>query len=295
MGLIRAAQRFDAASGVPFAAFALPRIHTAVNDALRGQASMIRTPRARRRRGLPSESAGGRTGPDHDRHARGEWSQPWPSVKVTHLEEVARLPDRHSGAIPGLTLHASVAGGCRTLGDRVREKYEQALRRASADVLRRRSQRADRAALVHKIIEERMRVPDPEQQTALRQLARATGSSYSRVLQCEKQLRCRVRRVLATDLEFKAMLEMAREETEGLAAPLDTDIARRLRWAAADAFCCRLRTARSPLRAVLVWRLLEALGPDAEAAVHRLFRGLAEPAADALLEEASADATARGA
>ena len=50
LGLMRAAVAFDPARGIPFAAFALPRIHNAVSCALEEKFSMFASPKRRRRR-----------------------------------------------------------------------------------------------------------------------------------------------------------------------------------------------------------------------------------------------------
>ncbi len=47
LGLIDAARRYDPARGIPFVAFALPRIHTAISRYLREGSALIRVPRER--------------------------------------------------------------------------------------------------------------------------------------------------------------------------------------------------------------------------------------------------------
>ncbi|MCC7293149.1 MAG: hypothetical protein IT449_13905 [Phycisphaerales bacterium] len=56
IGLLRAAVRFDEAAGIPFAAFALPRIHQAVSLAIQERFSLVRDPgRSRRNRRSAAE------------------------------------------------------------------------------------------------------------------------------------------------------------------------------------------------------------------------------------------------
>ena len=174
-GLIHAARSFDPVRGIPFPAYALPRIHTAVSTALHGNASLVKVPRRRRAR-------------KSGNHANSEAA---PEVPRVYAFEDNPADGRPRGPEP--------TAGQNTIGERLRDKYDVAVDVASRSAGWRKSRRADRQELVGRLVEHRFRVAEPEAKTALREIARETGSSYSRVLQCERRLKQGVRRALAGD------------------------------------------------------------------------------------------------
>jgi hypothetical protein len=123
----------------------------------------------------------------------------------------------------------------------------------------------------------------------LRQIERDTGSSFSRVVQCERKLHEAMRRVFAGDLEFRRLREIARRSPFGQDTPLDEAIGVELRALAAEEFWRKLSLRPDAERAHLV-RELYARGSDGlEAAVKRMLAALPVEAADELLELAGAD------
>ena len=255
-GLMQAARSFDPGRGIRFPAYALPRIHTAVSTALYENASLIRVPRQRHRRRAQEarEKDGVRRGP-----------------KVFPLEDDP-MDRRNRRAEP--------VRGQRTVGERLRDKYEAAVEVAACGRGWRKARRADRAELVSRLVEYRLRVPDPEDRTAIREIARATGSSFSRVLQCERRLKEGVRRALVGDLEFQRLLKLSREAKEGQDHIIDAQTAEELRQLAGEGFWRRLSTLGQQTQTRLFTRLLHEGQGGLGASVQALFALLPQGKAD---------------
>lgn len=256
LGLMRAVVDFDESRGIPFPAFALPRIHNAVSRALESKFSTIYVP-ARGRRG---RNRGGRGGGDCG-SGRGGSPDHYPDP----------CPDRHR---PDAPLVRSISDGpeqvarCaapsahevsldrETLGDRLRGKYERAVRRACELVSRRGSVRGDRRKLAEVIAEERLLVPEETHRRALRQIARDTGSSYARVADCERGMLDRARAMLVGDPEFCTLRRRAKATEGGVAAGLDDAMERELALASATEFMKRFSEAGGTARGAMLERLL---------------------------------------
>jgi len=206
-GLIQAARSFDPASGIPFAAYALPRIHTAVSTALQRNASLVRLPRVRRRRR--------RTDPTRMRRCLPESTAPHDTRRLFRVISLTSEPlareERHDPHLP-------------TIGERLAHKLDLARDAAVRRILSHgRIQRPDRGRLVQQVVDERLRIAEDSERTALRRIARETGSSYTRVLQCERRLHAEMRRMLSADLEFQQLRRMARRCDHGQDTPLDAE------------------------------------------------------------------------
>jgi RNA polymerase sigma factor (sigma-70 family) len=290
MGLMAAARSFDPARGIPFAAFALPRIHTAVSTALYENESLVRRPRRRKRKrkGAPVGAAGDSEHSSSPSTASGASDPGEPKDDRPRVGGLEIDP-------PARTVHADDPG--MTLGDRIREKYDRALELASRRSLRRRGMRADRARLVQLIVDERLTVAEESERRALRQIARDTQSSYSRVLQCEQRLHAELRRVLAGDLEFRRLRAAARCSREGHHTALDGDMQRELVGLAAEEFWRKLnlhspRARRDILAELAGDEPIDATGSELERAVKTRVMRLDSAARDAWLLRVS-DETAR--
>ena len=262
-GLIRAVQSYDRDSGIPFPAYALPRIHTAVSAALQSGSSLVRVPR----RGRPRKS---------DRQTNP--ASP-PDLRFHTLEHDP--PDRRRQGAWDAEL------GVRTIGDRLRERHERALEVATGSLLRRKATRGDRKDLVVALVEQRLRVAEPSAKTALRQIARQTGSSYTRVLQCERRLYQALRRALAGDAEFRRLVELSRRSEEGFACALTESLERELRMLSAEGFVRRVRAAGEARQSEILLTLLRCYGDEVWNVVRRLFAELPQEAADELTKQVS--------
>lgn len=270
IGLIRSARKFDPDGGIPFAAFALPRIHTAVSAALLRDESLIRVPRKRSRKPKCKRSVDGSKVEAPKREI----------PKVYSLDIDPRLDER---------VDSVAAGPSRTIGDRLREKYEQALDIATRIVARRKATRSDRAELIERIIQQRLLVPEEDSKTALRQIARDTNSSYSRVLQCERRIQVAMRRALTGDLEFRQLRETARRSEVGSNQEIDPDLEKSLREEAAESCWRRLTALKRPARK----RFIRSMGSGADKHTRETFRkmfiALPRSESDELLKKVSSE------
>ncbi len=252
LGLAAAAERFRPERGIPFAAFALPRIHNAVSKALQRRFTIVYVP-PRRNRNSDDQTSG-----------NGSGNGPTPAPKVVELsEDVER----------GLTSRDRCGTGSEsspdTVGQRLRDKYERAVGGAAEVLSSQPSTRGDRAELVRCLVRERLLVPQPEEKRAMRQIARDTRSSYARVAQCEKQLTALVGQILAADPEYHVLRDISHRESEGCDYPVDDNVEARLRSAGTAEFLHRYRGFDSGARAQLLHRVLKL----AQARTERILLG----------------------
>lgn len=238
LGLIQAAVAYRPQRGIPFPAFALPRIHSAVSRALQSRFSTVRIPPKRGIVvGTSPESA-----QDGDQPER-------PKVRSLSGDLQGRLADTRR--------HDPVDTGHETVGQRLRAKYERAVRTAGDVISGKTSRRGDRDELVRVLVEERFMVPQEESRRALRQIARDTHSSYARVAQCDKQLGVEVRRTLEADPEFRELHRRIRSDPEGTHTPIDDKSERDLAELSAEEFVRRFRTAHTGKRADMLESFLK--------------------------------------
>lgn len=223
LGLVKAAVRFKEERGIPFAAFAFPRIHNAVSRALQTKFATVYVPPARH-----SSSA-------EDSPGTGSQIAPHrPQVQSLTDELERSLFDRH---------HEADECAGESIGDRIRDKYDRAVHASVADVARGPSRRGDRERLARVIAEERFLIPGDESRTALRKIARDTNSSYARVAQCDKKLAEAIRVRLRRDPEFVELSRLAKSHPEGTGRHIDDALERELRDIATGEFTNRLRGA----------------------------------------------------
>ena len=239
LGLIQAAITFREERGIPFAAFALPRIHHAVSRAIHTKFSTVTVPTPVGRSARRASNSDSRT-----------VERKRPKVHGLSDEAGARLADR--------VRHHPGGGGAEveTINDRLRGKYERALDHAASVLAQGASTRGDRDELVAILTQERFLVPQEDARMALRQIARQTRSSYARVAQCDKQLGEAVRRQLASDPEFRALRRRARAETRSTDTPIDEDLERTLVHASATEFMELLERAAPTDQAHMIHNLL---------------------------------------
>ncbi|MCP4251586.1 MAG: hypothetical protein GY778_31500 [bacterium] len=234
IGLMHAAQTYDPKTGMAFAVYALPRIHTAVNRARRAGFSTIRQRLYRRR------SDAGDAGPTRPR-----------SVALDFDPGDRRSDARH---------HPEAKPVGETIGAKITERYVQAVRQAAERLKRTRPSRPDRAGVLDRIVEHRLLVPEPEARLSFRALARATGSSYGRVAQCEKRLLELVRAKLADDAETRRLRDEARRHAGGMDAPISPDLTAELDRIRIDKLVTHLTDATPEQRDTLLQRLCAAAG-----------------------------------
>lgn len=281
IGLIQSVRKFDPKMGIPFAAFALPRIHTAVSTALLRDESLVRVPRQRKKVG-----DSGKSDVPKERVTPKVYS-----LSRDPQERTRQFTDRAVGQPSPYVDTEAVGDGemVRTIGDRLREKYEQALDIATRIVTRRKATRADRGELIERLIQQRLLVPELDAKTALRKIARDTDSSYSRVLQCERRIQTAMRRALTGDLEFRQLQESARRSNDGAEKEIDADLERVLREHAAESCWRRLTTLSRPARK----RFIRSIGSGADQhtreSFQKMFVELPRDESDELLKRVSSE------
>jgi RNA polymerase sigma factor (sigma-70 family) len=270
IGLIQSARKFDPDGEIPFAAFALPRIHTAVSAALLRDESLIRVPRKRKRVAQPGDAENGGT-------------------DATPQREIPRVYSLDIDPRLGGVVGPNETSETYTIGERLREKYEQAVEVATRIVTRRKATRADRGELIERIIQQRLLVPEEDAKSALRQIARDTNSSYSRVLQCERRIQSAMRRALTGDLEFRQLQESARRSEVGPDQEIDPDLESRLKESAAESCWRRLTALKRPARK----RFIRSMGSGADKHTRESFRkmfiALPRSESDELLKQVSSE------
>lgn len=275
LGLIQAAERYRQEDGIPFAAFALPRIHNAVSRALRCSFATVYVPPRRTR---PHSAANEDISTGTDRAD--------PIVYSLSEQMEQRLCDRRHPMGDDSDVD--------TIGERLRDKYEHAVRTA-CDVIRRRSPgRGDRAELLRILTEERFLVPQEESRRPLRQIARDTRSSYARVAQCGQQLSEAIRDVLDADPEFRHLRWRARVEPDGPAVPIDAGIERELVEAGALELVRRYREEEDPAGAGVFHAVMKASRANIEQMIRDGFAACPTFLQRKLLEETRQSVRSKG-
>jgi len=235
LALMDAARSHQPQRGIPFAAYALPRIRAALGIAIERVFTNIRTPLRRR---------GRRTaGDDEGRDQTNRYPQQVPG-------------DRELDSRPCAVRHdpATQYEG-ETVGDRVRSRFDRAVRKAVADVSALPDRRGDLPHLIQQIVEYRLTMPDEESRCSLRGLAEKTQSTYGRVVECEQRLLARVRHHLGNDPVFDFLRRWARSHSTGVHTPIDSDLEEHLTQRLAEEWDHRYRSASQDERARALLRL----------------------------------------
>lgn len=236
LGLIRAAQDFNPLGKIPFPAFALPRIHTAVRKAML------------RRFGKPTDSAG---------------------VAGRVLVNSNRLHDVTQGDLDRDIGHGLLdeLGDMRpecegTIGSRLREKYERAVQRAVKSTLEDATRKGRDASLLEAVARERFLVPDSEDRTPFRAMARERKVSFARVRQVVETLREAIRRNLESDPEFDELMRAAKTEPRGHRERLSQEFEHKLARLSAAELLSRLLRSSDSQRGRLAGELLQCGGAE---------------------------------
>jgi RNA polymerase sigma factor (sigma-70 family) len=286
LGLIEAAIRHDPEKGIPFAAFALPRIHNAVSKALNTKFDTVYVPPRRKKGdcGLRISDCG------FEAATESAFGNPQCERRDSKLDRpktysLSHVSEAEVSVAPGHSRHNPEPESGETVGGRLREKYESAVKAAAESVARKKSARDDRDKLVRILTEERFLVPHDDARRPLRQIARDTQSSYARVAQCDKRLSDKIRRALQADPEFCELERHMRTDPLGGDVPIDEDIERGLASASADEFVRRFHDADANTRAGVLHAVLEMSNGDIESLVRRQFERLSRPTQTNVLSE----------
>lgn len=267
LGLMAATKRYDENSGIEFAAYALPRIHNAVSRALYRRFSTVYIP--------PRRRAGKAESDDGERRS---------ASPVDSRPRVTALPDDVSSCWEDRRRHNPTDESLETIGDRMRVRYEQALKTAASSV-RRCGRRNDGGELVARLVQGRFLVPNDEDRTPLRQLARETHSSYARVAQCDKKIAGAVRDQLERDPEFAELQRQQRRSEDGVHCPLDAAVEQSIANSEILALSKRYAGADRNGRAVMLAVLLEMAGRAVDQVLAHLLGRLSSGERKTLLAE----------
>lgn len=234
LGLIRAAQDFRPEGAMPFAAFALPRIHKAVSRAL-----SLQKPDGPARAAIRA------------------------AIEVATQRKRRVTPDDPLEALG----HWHGTGG-DTIGVRLREKYDRAVRRGVEEMLNEVDHELHRKA-VRVLAEERHLVADLHARKPFRAIAAQAGLPYPRITQYDRQLRAAVTRILSLDPEFAELQRMARTRTDGIDARADEALDARLARLGAAEIIQRVVNAPADRRGQAMTRLFDNPQPALLEAIRR--------------------------
>lgn len=236
IGLIEAALRFRAERGIAFAAFALPRIRTAINRAIARMVVPARRPRERcPDRRDPEQAPAGFLG------GVGERAGPGSRLAQRKPAMLPRVESENSNAMPWAIdferqVPALVAGATDshlppaqtspdTLGDRLRARFMAAVRGAAAALVAddRGTKRRDRATVVNTLVEERILVTREDERCPLREVARRLACPYTRVAVLDRRLRSLIIERLGADAAYLLLRRFLRREGVDTNTVMDTD------------------------------------------------------------------------
>lgn len=311
LGLMRAAAIYRAESGIDFAAFALARVHGAIHKALHTRFATIAVPPAMVRASTsapPDSAAPARKADaaptDHERTSSGDGhvlsapkvrslgvSVAWPGADAAGHE---RLLHRLDAGPESASHHHSIMGR-ESIGERMRDKYIRAVEAAAAIVARGAATRSDRDALVRAIVEQRLRIANPEYRTPVRRLARETDSSCARVSQCERRIRDHARAILERDPELPLLVRRARTDPAGGSALIDRRFEAELAGAGAARFVASLADPTAEHRLVRLNALVDRARPELAALVAARFAKLTAEEREEWLRGCDADRVGRAA
>ncbi|MCH7700199.1 MAG: hypothetical protein IID37_00810 [Planctomycetes bacterium] len=251
LALMDAARSHQPERGIPFPAYALPRIRAALGIAIERVFTNIRTPLRRRRRRVAGDDESG--------------------------DQTSRYPqqvpgDRELDSRPCVARHdPGMQPMGETVGDRVRSRFDRAVGKAVADVSALPDRRGDLPQLVHQIVDGRLTMPDEESRCSLRGLAEKTGSTYGRVVECEQRLLARMRYHLNNDPVFAFLRRWARDHVTGVHTPIDADLEQKLTERLAEEWDLRYRSASQEERARALMRLARTTQASDAGLAEKLF------------------------
>ena len=229
LGLMRAARDFDPQRNIPFAAFALPRIHTAVRRFM-----MTRFGRGVAFGGGPSRAN---------------------ASLFTNCKDLDWLPRKRLPTGRETDFEALERNECKeTVGNALREKFERAVARAVV-FLQEEFPPGPVRDLVRVVAQRRLLVPDDHEKAPFRRIAREAGATYGRVVDLNRRLRQAVRSGLENDPEFVELERLARADGRGVERPLDDETAASLARLGSAELIQRLINAGADRRGHLMGKL----------------------------------------
>lgn len=272
LGLMRAARTFDPERGVPFAAYALSRIHQAISGSVRRRDSSVRVPERHGRR--PDAKARRRSSRKQDPAGP---PQRVPKVFSYSPQAMDGLPARVASPADSAMAWSGpryVPDAGRSVGELLHRKIRAAAEAALSQLPGRSNGGGDRPALARRILEERLLVADETARTSLRDIAQSSGSSYGRVVKCEALLMAGARRLLQEEDETRELCELSAASPTAAGALVDAGIITRLCEAAAAQARRIFDAAPREQRAAMLLGIVERLGMDLAPLFRRHTEGL---------------------
>ncbi len=207
LALMEAVRTHDPLRHGEFAAFAMARIRFAISRFVHEHRQAIRVPFiTQRRRRSEKDDAHGRHRPDE-------------LPRALSIQEISVEAKAHPGGSPDLS-DGSTPDERPTIGDAIRERVDRAARRLAASMERSSRCKPDGQKLIRQCLEERWAIPEPEERTSIRQIAKRVGCTVSRVTHCEERFHRRLREGLAEDAACVKLLALAKESPSGMRRPL---------------------------------------------------------------------------
>lgn len=208
LALIQAIHTHDPIRHGYFAAFAMARIHYAISRFVHEFHSAVRIPFSTQIK------------------QRREWKRnPGPQSRIP-FPKVFNIGKANRQAGPSLSPDGMGEGSPSeetpvTIGERIRERYDLALREVVHELKHPKRCNAGLREVVERCCEERWQVPEPEMRTSMKQLARILGCSKGRIVHCEERFRGKLARLLEADEEYQALDALARSHPMGMRARLN--------------------------------------------------------------------------
>ena len=208
LALVEAVRAYDSSRHGAFPCFAMARIHFAVSSFVRENAHLIRVPfiTQRRRKRRVQEGSTDRHNPDG------------PPTVESFDEESHVPPSRRAG--PAKARLSSAWPDELTVGEMIRERYETALDRAVMEMKRTDWATKEDERLLDRCADERWMVPEPEDWTPIREMARESKCSPTRVARWERRFRRQVARIMESDVAYAALRDLARGSRFGMSRRL---------------------------------------------------------------------------
>lgn len=264
LGLIRAAQDFNPKGKIPFAAFALPRIHTAVRRCM-----MQRFGNGIAFAGGESPAKRSLFGTSH----KPDWSP----------RKRKRIPAEDPLEVLGDWWGSNED----TLGVRLREKYERAVHRAVAHILAQEDADNDQSELLRVLAADRHLVPDIHARKPYRQIAKRMNAPYAKIIQLDRRLREAIRLSLERDPEFSELQRIARAEPRGVDTPVSENFEQSLARLGAAELLQRLLHSPGERREKLMEKLFDLATPSLLEAIRHELQSLPVVTREDLLQNSS--------
>lgn len=246
VALMRAAARYNPDRDGAFAAYAIPRIRSAVHTAIHERFTVVHVPARALKEWRQTPGSRGHMPPQ---------GQDW----------TADLEKKLADASNPVTAEES-------LRHTLRRRFERAVQRAMVDLRGRRWRQRNPCEIMARIAAERLLIGQEVHRTPLRQIARDFGVSSGRASAYEKQLTDTVAEYMRRDAQVTCLLELAWQDPDGLDGRMDADRRAALLRAEVAAFSQEFAELQPSARAEVLYRLIERSSHNLTEVAANLFR-----------------------